>query len=82
MNQSTIYDWENISQEIRYIATDKSGRAYGYTNKPRAFKTYGKWTNANFLPEEEGGVIIDKKDNPFQGIWYESLEKREVVPHV
>lgn len=76
MTQSTIYDWSNVSVEIKYIATDKNGRAYGYTNKPLAFKAYGKWTNANFLPEELGGLIIDKPDNPFHGLWWQSLEKR------
>lgn len=73
---STLYDWTNICAEIKYIATDKNGRAYGYTNKPKVFQTYGKWTNANFIPEELGGLILDKYENPFQGKWHESLEKR------
>lgn len=72
----TIYNWNNVCAEIEYIATDRNGRAYGYTNKPKAFITYGKWTNANFLPEEQGGLILDIKDNPFKGEWVESLEKR------
>lgn len=73
---STLYNWDNVTAEIKYMATDRNGRAYGYTNKPKAFKIYGKWTNATFLPEESGGVILDKNENPFKGDWLESLEKR------
>lgn len=74
--KSKLYNWEEVSLQIKYIATDRNGRAYGYLDKPRPFKSYGKWTNAKFLPEEEGGLILDKKDNPFQGEWLNSLESR------
>lgn len=74
--KSTLYCWDNIKTEIKYIATDRNGRAYGYTNRPKAFVAYGKWTNANYLPEESGGVILDKNENPFKGDWLSSLEKR------
>lgn len=73
---STFYNWDNVAEEVKYIATDRNGRAYGYTNKPKAFEQYGKWTNANFLPEELGGVILDSHENPFKGDWIKSLEKR------
>lgn len=71
---STIYDWSKIPDEVKSIATDSDGQAYGFGCVARLGAIEGLWYPLCFIIE------IPPHENPFQGDWRESLEQRPQHP--
>lgn len=70
----TIYNWAEIPAEVKFMATDSYGWAFGWSGKP---KKHGKYWNSGVhdlltMP----GAVLNPKENPFRGDWRESLEQR------
>lgn len=60
----TKYDWSNVPSEVKWIATDSDGYAFGYKEKPYN----GGWCwyalNPKYIKQQ------------YQGNWKDSLEER------
>lgn len=65
------YDWSNIPDLIRWIATDEDGQSFGYPNQPyqESFLGKGRWNNEKYVPLRLGNI-------GYKGDWRESLELR------
>ena len=63
------YDWTNVPDEVKWIATDEDGVLCGYSSKPQKFsRTWNTHYTGNFV----GHSFLP----PFKGNWRESLEER------
>ena|GEM_PF-820892 len=66
---NTKYDWSNVLNHVKWIATDKDGYAWMYESKPSINYGSEKWEGS-----EE--VIHFHPESTFTGDWKESLEQR------
>lgn len=69
----TIYDWTDVPEDTKYIATDADGFAHGWEGEPAPYKKDLNWNSNKF------GVtffMLKPSSNPFNGDWKDSLEKR------
>lgn len=66
---NTKYDWSNIIKEVNWIATDYSGKAQGYVNKPVVgFDTWitnhtKYWLNLPGYYQEHWSKTLEKRPN-------------------
>ena len=66
----TIYNWAEIPAEVKWVATDCVGIAFGYEEKPTLDSDEEDWGGDPIK------CIHGFWDNPFRGDWRESLEQR------
>lgn len=68
------YNWVNVPDNIKYIATNESGFAFGYEGKPtRGYLHRGFWYGGG-----ESKLILWSDENQFNSSnWRYSLEGRE-----
>ncbi|QMP81494.1 hypothetical protein [Escherichia phage vB_EcoM_APEC] len=67
------YDWSNVPDEVKWIATDSDGWISMHTIKPEPV------LNINWIDSSEEGYLVLIKGSPFNGDWKESLEERPGV---
>lgn len=65
----TIYNWAEIPDEVKWVATDSDGWAWQYISEPK--KGFCFWGSA---ASRKG--CLKPSQNPFKGDWRESLEAR------
>lgn len=66
----TKYDWSNVPNKVKWIATDADGYAWHWHEKPEIIGD--EW----IAVKAHVGDFIDKADNPYKGNWQDSLEER------
>jgi hypothetical protein len=70
----TKYDWSNVPDEVKWIATDSNMRtAGGYTRKPKMLTDF--WCLADSTLTQGTSYIVVPCE-PYQGNWQDSLEER------
>lgn len=60
------YDWSNIHEDVKYIATDPDDFELWFSDEPRLASKFG-WI---------GDAIAIHSPSSFKGDWRDSLEKR------
>lgn len=70
---NTKYDWSNVLNHVKWIATDADGYAWMYESKPTINLGANKWEGS-----EE--IIHFHPESNFKGDWKESLEQRPGEP--
>ncbi|ENV07775.1 hypothetical protein F966_03632 [Acinetobacter higginsii] len=70
---TTKYDWSDVPETIAYIATDSDGFVFGYKSKP-------DHVAKQFIGDVYVGFCLYPEDNPFKGIWTNSIEQRPGEP--
>lgn len=68
----TKYDWSNVPEIYKWIATDNTGHAFGYTSEPKKYSDLGMFQN--WIDKEN--MIFAPTNNLFQCNWQDSLEER------
>lgn len=58
------YDWSNVPKEVKWIATDSDGYAFGYKEKPYIGGSYWYALNPKHIKQQ------------YLGNWKDSLEER------
>lgn len=66
---STKYDWSNVPEEVKWIATDLTGHKSYHLTKPRGVA--GDW-----LDESARGAFDYFDSSEYEGHWQDSLEER------
>ena len=78
MNKKTTrYDWSEVSNEIQWIATDRSGKIHGYKSKPVLEKIW-------WAPQKQETCVFlgySEKQHTFGSeewhlLWRDSIEER------
>lgn len=77
-NRATKYDWENVPDNLQWIATDDNGDAYGFFDRPR-LTIGGVWTESLDGCWKYSSYHIDWHKNTFHGDCEHSLEQRPQV---
>lgn len=75
----SIYNWAEMPEEVKYMATDEDGWAWQYLSEPERHDIAGEWVGD--LPSIWSKKAFIRPDqNPFKGDWRESLEARPAHP--
>lgn len=68
----TKYDWSNVPDDVKWIATEQNGYAHGWSGKPSIL--FGDhWNSSECIVTM---FYIRASENPFRGKWQDSLEER------
>ena len=62
------YDWSNVPKEVKWIATDADGYAWGFHGKPK-ISNHAGWGHLGKTPFH----VIKQT---YKGNWQDSLEER------
>lgn len=71
----TKYDWSNVPKNVKWIATDKDGWAWGWVKRPIP-KDDDEWSTETGIGGIHYEFYIKPENNPFKGNWQDSLEER------